>query len=61
MHIEEVNKVVVVTSALGDLVKAINPEGEADWEVLEKLMIAHRTLRKINLDALRQLPLDIKE
>jgi len=47
------------TEDLGELILAINPVYEKEWDAFDKLVSAHKNLRKIDMDALRQLELPL--
>lgn len=62
MEQEKVTKLQKIRNDLGELITRIKPEVAAEWDCLEKLTSAHKTLRGIDTTELLQLtmPLDKK-
>lgn len=54
-----VDELVQIRNDLGQLVKAISPEVAAEWECLEKLTGAHKTLRSIDTTELLQMTMPL--
>ena len=59
MEKTKVDKLMKLRDDLGKLVTGINPEHAAEWECLEKLTSAHKTLRGIDCAELLQLTMPL--
>lgn len=56
----QVDEMVETRDKLGSIIKGLEPEYDAEWEALEKLTAAHKTLRGIDCAELRQLSMPLK-
>lgn len=56
---EKVEDIQELTATLGELIVGLNPETEKEWDAFSKLVDAHKSLRKIETDGLRQLQLPL--
>jgi len=57
ISVDKVKKIQTQTIDLGELIVSINPVTDKEWDAFEKLVAAHKSLMKIETDALLQLPL----
>lgn len=55
----KVQTIKYIRKQVADLVVAIEPINDAEWDAFEVLMNVHRSLRKVDLDKLTQLQMDI--
>ncbi len=60
ISLEHVKEIQRQTIDLGELILAINPVTEKEWDAFEKLVGAHKNLMKVDSDALLQLPLPLE-
>lgn len=60
ISVDKVKAIQATTIDLGELIHAINPVTDKEWDAFEKLVSAHKNLMKIDSDALLQLPLPLK-
>lgn len=58
---DDVEHIEAVTGWLAGIIKDANPSTPDEWTAFELMVRAHKTLRYIDFDSLRQLPLDITE
>ena len=58
----KVDKLLKIRNDMGDLLAHLQPNVSAEWDCLEKLTSAHKTLRGIDATELLQLtmPMDTK-
>ena len=54
--IEKLNE---IQSELGELVTEVKPDNDGEWEALEKMTTAHKTLRSIDRTPLSQQKMDL--
>ncbi len=57
MEQEQIEKIRDTRLSLAELVVAINPQNQTEWEAFDLLAAAFRDMRRIKLDKLGQLPL----
>jgi len=50
-----------LTEELGEVITAYKPNNPDGWEAFEVLVQAHKTLRKLSLEKLIQLPLSFNK
>lgn len=55
--IDRLNK---IQGELGELVITVHPDNDGEWEALEKMTTAHKTLRSIDRTPLSQQRMDLK-
>lgn len=60
LNIEQITQLGDLSTELGDLIIKATPSTAADWENFDKMVAAHRQLRKVDIDAASQLELPIK-
>lgn len=60
---ESVKELERITADLGDLIQQMHPTLITEWDVFDGAVTAHKHLRKLDTDSLRQLelPLPVKE
>ena len=56
---DAVKQIETATVDIGELIHKINPVTNAEWKAFEKLVDAHKALRSIDTDSLRQLELPL--
>ncbi len=55
--IEQLNH---IQGELGELVTIVKPDNDGEWEALEKITTAHKTLRSIDRTPLSQQRMDLE-
>ena len=55
-----VERLNAIQKELGELVTAVQPDNDGEWEALEKMTTAHKTLRSIDRIPLSQQKMDLE-
>lgn len=53
-HVQQLER---ITADLGDLLMEMRPSTPKEWDAFDSAVTAHKNLRKMDTDSLRQLPL----
>ena len=59
MELTWVERLNLIQTQLGELVTAVQPDNEGEWEALEKMTQAHKQLRSIDRTPLSQQRMDL--
>ena len=54
---DAVKKIQTQTIELGELIHSVKPTTPLEWDAFEKMVVAHKSMTKIDTDSLRQLDL----